>query len=210
MPKVTSVRKKIVIGLTGGIATGKTSVLREFRRLGARVLDCDILARAVVRKGRPAWKKIAKTFGKPVLKNDGSLNRAQLGRIVFKSPVKRRILEGIIHPQVKTMVLKAARKARSGVLVVDVPLLFEAGWKKLFDRTVLVYSPEKIQIQRLGKRDGFGKKEALTRIHSQWALKRKKKLADHAIDNSGDFSRAQNQVRKLWKKWEAGFFGKKL
>ena len=192
---------KLIIGLTGGIATGKSRVLREFRNLGARTIDCDVLARAAVQKGRPALKKISKVFGRTMLNPDGSLNRDRLGKTVFKNRAKKRLLENIIHPEVKKSVLSAVRKIPKGVVVVDVPLLFEAGWKGLFDETVLVWSPQKTQIERIVKRNHFTEKEALNRMKSQWPMAKKKQLADHVLNNSGDFSHTLSQARTLWKMW---------
>ena len=194
-------KKKITIGLTGGIATGKSTALEAFRKLGCRVIDCDKVAREVVRKGRPALKKIKIRFGPGVLRKDGSLDRAALGGIVFADPSQKKALEWIIHPEVKKKVIRSLNKIRRGIVVVDVPLLFEAGWKALFDKTLVVWAPLNTQVARLLRRNGLARFDAIRRIRCQMPLDSKKKLADAVIDNSRDKSHIRRQAAKLVVKW---------
>jgi len=193
--------RRIVIGLTGGIASGKSVVLDEFRRMGAQVIDCDLISREVVRKGMPALIKIVKIFGNRILKRGKSLNRAALGRVVFSNSAKRKALEKIIHPEVKREVEKRLKKIRRGVVVVDVPLLFEAKWHEVFDKTLVVWTSEKNQIFRLMRRDGFSRGESVQRIRAQMPLARKKRLADFVIDNSGRTAQTQAEAKKLFCSW---------
>ncbi len=194
------IKKKLVIGLTGGIATGKSSVLLEFRKLGAKTIDCDRLAREAVKNGTPALHKIKNLFGPEVISNNGNLDRAALAQIIFSSSNKKKALEKIIHPVVKNAVRNRLNKIKRGVVVVDVPLLFEAGWQDLFDKTVMVWAPKRTQMERLLKRNSLTRSEALARISSQMPLHKKRLLADVVISNSGDFSHTRAQVRKFYKK----------
>lgn len=188
---------KLVIGLTGGIASGKSAVLAEFRRQGAKVMDCDKITRETVRKGTPALAKVVKMFGRRVLKRDGSLNRSALSRIVFSDSRKRKALEAIIHPQVKMEVFKRLKKIRRGVVVVDVPLLFEAKWQDDFDKTIVVWAPEKTQAARLMRRNGFSRAQALKRIRAQMPLAQKRRMADFIINNSGLAADTRTQVNNF-------------
>ena len=194
-------KNKITIGLTGGIASGKSSVLKDFKRLGARVLDCDRMAREVVRPGQPALRKIRKAFGKEVLLKNGSLNRPAMAKIVFKSRPKRKKLEKIIHPEVVRLLKKRMACIPSGLVVADVPLLFESGLERMFDKTLVVWTPLKTQLARLMDRSGMSKGEALSRINAQWPLARKRKMADFTLDNSGFWADSRSQTVSLAKKW---------
>lgn len=189
----------VVIGLTGGIASGKSTVLAEFRRRGAKVIDCDKIAREVVRPGTSAIAKIKKRFGGQVLKRDGSLDRSALARIVFSDSGKRKTLEAIIHPQVKREVFKRLKKIRRGVVVVDVPLLFETKWQDDFDKTLVVWAAEKTQVARLMRRNGFSSAQALKRVRAQMPLAKKRRKADFVIDNSGGIARTRAQAKKLFR-----------
>jgi dephospho-CoA kinase len=189
--------QQITLGLTGGIASGKSTVLNQFRKRGAAVIDCDKIAREVVRKGEPALAKIIKLFGRRVLKRDGSLDRAALGRIAFSNSAKRKALEKIIHPEVKREVFKRVKKIRQDVIVVDVPLLFEAKWQACFDKTLVVWTTEKTQVSRLMRRDGFSRGEAIKRIRAQMPLAQKKRLADFVINNSGRAALTQAQIKNF-------------
>jgi len=198
-------KKRVLIGLTGGIASGKSVVLREFRRLGARTLDCDIIARDAVKPGRPALRQIYRKFGKSVFKKGGSssasLDRKALGKIVFASAQKRKELEKIVHPQVVRVLKKKISTLRSGIMVIDIPLLFEVHLEKLVDYTLVVWAPRKIQFSRLLARNSMGRKEALNRLASQWPLSKKRKLADFTLNNSGSRKGLKLRVKKLMKRF---------
>ena len=191
-------KKRVVLGLTGGIATGKSTVLKIFRKLGARVVDSDILARKAVRPGKPAFRKILQCFGREVLKRDGTLDRKKLGAIVFKDSEKRRLLEGMIHPEVVRDIKKEISRFKQGLFVADVPLLFEAGLERLFDKTALVWASKDIQMKRLMKRNRLARKEALQRVSAQWPLSRKKGFPDYLLDNSREIERTRRQIRDFY------------
>jgi dephospho-CoA kinase len=193
----------ILVGLTGGVATGKSTVAKMFKHCGAVVIDADKLAHDVVKPGKPAWREIVNEFGKTVLNADRTLNRHVLGTIVFSRPGKRRRLEHIIHPRVareqQRLTRQAARKNPKAVVIYDVPLLFEAGIEKRVDRTIVVTADQKTQIARLKKRNGLSRAEAIRRIRSQLPLAKKIQLADHTLN--GTFSRPslRKQVSQLFK-----------
>lgn len=182
----------ILIGLTGGVATGKSTVAKMFKKCGAIVIDADELAREVVRPGQPAWRDIMRRFGKSVLNSDRTINRQALGQIVFRDRTKLRQLERIIHPRVaaeqKRLTRQASRKDPNAVVIYDVPLLFEAGIDKRVDKIIVVTADRESQIARLKKRNGLTKAEAFRRIKSQIPLSKKVRLADIVID--GTLSRA--------------------
>lgn len=189
-------RSKFILGLTGGIASGKSAVLALFKKEGARTLDCDKIAREVVRPGSPALKKIVRAFGPSVLGRDGALDRKMMADIVFASAARRRKLEAIVHPEVVRRLRKGIAAVPSGLVVADIPLLFEAGLGRLADAVAVVWVPRALQFRRLRQRDGFGVREAARRLRSQWPLDKKKKLAGIVIDNSGPLAATRRQVRQ--------------
>lgn len=189
--------KKIVIGLTGGIASGKSVVLNEFKKLGVETLDCDKIAREVVEPRQTAYKKIVKVFGKEVVKNDGWLDRTKLGEIVFHNSRKRKTLEQIVHPQVIKILYEKINRSNSNLIIVDIPLLFEAGLEKMVNKTIVVWCSKKDQFARLLKRNGMRYGDAITRIRSQWPLKKKKQFADFVINNSGSLTETKKHVKQL-------------
>ncbi len=191
-----------VIGLTGGIASGKSLVSRFLRELGAIIIDADQVARDIVRPGSPAWRQIVQEFGETVCKPDGSLDRRVLGRIVFHDTDKLDKLNRITHPYIISEIkrlLDGYRKNPPGaVVVLDAPLLLEVGLEKVVDEVWVVYVDYQTQLERLMKRDGFNSEEAARRISSQIPLEEKVKLADHVIDNRGGPEETFLQVRRLW------------
>ena len=193
----------ILVGLTGGLATGKSTVAKMFKLWGAAVIDADLLARQVVQSGKPAWREIVKTFGKTVLNPDHSLNRHALGAIVFLHPAKRRALEAIVHPRVareqNRLTKQAARKNPHAVVIYDVPLLFEAGIDKRVDQTIVVTADRTTQVSRLKKRNRLSRAEALRRIHSQMPLTRKIRQADHVVNGTLPRSSLRKKVAQLFK-----------
>lgn len=193
-------RKKIVVGLTGGIASGKSSALSEFRRLGAKTIDCDKIAREVVQPEKPAYKKIVQLFGNEVVQPNRKLLRKKIAEIIFNNPAKRKQLEKIIHPEVLRQMKAKIAGTRNGLIVADIPLLFEAKLSQMVDKTVVVWLPLKKQIRLLTKRDKISKKEALRRIRSQIPLNRKRALADELINNSGSLEQLKKEVRDLYNK----------
>ena len=179
------------IGITGGIASGKSTVARIIREMGYRVLDADQLTRQVVEPGKPAYQEVVRVFGREVLRPDGSLDRKKLAGIIFNDAGQRRKLEQIIHPAVKTVIKQELEEfSRNGgqILFVEVPLLYEAGWEDFFDAVWVVTVKPELQQERLLGREGITPQEAAQRIATQWPLSQKAKLADLVIENNGDYA----------------------
>lgn len=193
----------ILVGLTGGIATGKSTVAAMFARCGAVVIDADRLAREVVQPGKPAWRDIVRVFGKAVLHPDRTLNRQALGALVFHHPAKRRRLERIIHPRVsreqQRLTRAAAKHDPHAVVIYDVPLLFEAGIDRRVDTTIVVTADQATQTARLRQRNGFSRAESLRRIKSQMPLRDKRRHADYVLDGTLPRPEVQTQVRALYR-----------
>ena len=187
----------LVIGLTGGIASGKSKVLQGFKKLGAKILDCDSIVHRLLRPGTTIESKIIDYFGSSILGKEGNLNRKALGSIVFSNPKKRKIVEAIIHPEVIRQLKTKIEQTRSKLLVIDIPLLYEVGLKYLVHKTVVVWVTPSLQIERLMKRDRLSLEEAKSRIRTQWPLDKKRKCADFVIDNSNDYSKTRSQIKNL-------------
>ena len=194
-------RSYLIVGLTGGIASGKSTVSRQLGELGCEIIDADLLAREVVAPGEPAWRQIAEAFGREVLQADGALDRKRLAALVFADPEERRRLEAIIHPAVhsRRQVTLADLTARGfdGIVIQDAALLIEVGGAKEVDRLVVVYAERAIQLERLRHRDGLDPAEAERRVASQMPLLDKVRLADYVIDNSGSPEETAAQVRAV-------------
>lgn len=190
------------IGLTGGIASGKSTVSALLAGLGAAIVDADRIARDIVEPGSPILADIAARFGQAVLLPDGSLDRKALGAIVFADEARRRELEGVMHPAIRAIMKQRMAELERGqpsrLVVVDVPLLFESGLASMFERTMLVYVPPDIQLQRLMARDGSTEEEALSRLRSQMPIDSKRQLADVIIDNSGSREHTKEQILRFW------------
>ncbi len=189
----------IVIGLTGGIASGKSTVSNMIRKQGLRVVDADIIAREVVEIGQPAYKKIIETFD-GILDEDKSINRQKLGSIIFADEKKRQQLNSIVHPAVREEMLKqveSEKQKNALAVVLDIPLLFESKLTHIVDKTILVYVDEHIQLERLMGRNGYTEHEARMRIESQMPLKEKLKLADYVINNNGTLEETERQLRNI-------------
>jgi dephospho-CoA kinase len=191
----------ILVGLTGGIATGKTTVANMLKRCGAVVIDADALAREVVQPGKPAWCAIVRTFGRNVLNPDRTIDRHALGHIVFRSRAKLRLLERIIHPRVARLqaqlTRQAAKRTPDAVVIYDVPLLFETGIDKRFDKIIVVTADRKEQITRLRKRNGLTRAVALRRIRNQMSLSKKVQRADYVLDSTLSMNALRRNVRQL-------------
>lgn len=190
-----------VIGLTGGIATGKSTASRFFAEAGVPVVDADQLARQVVEPGQPAWEGIRREFGDAVLQSDGALDREALAEIVFRDPDARKRLNAIVHPRVAE---EAARQVKrllaadpEGIVVYDVPLLFETGSENRFELVAVVYAPRSEQIRRLRKRDGLTAEAAERRLDSQIDIEEKARRAQVVLDNRGSQEQLQAQVLEL-------------
>lgn len=192
----------LLIGLTGGIATGKSTVSRMLRELGAPVIDADALVREVQSPGSPVLAEIAAAFGSSIIRPDGGLDRAALGRLIFADPELRRRLEAIVHPAVRVrMEEETARLQSRGyeAVVLDVPLLYEGGFERTVDVVWLVYVDRATQRVRLIERDGLSPEEAAQRIAAQGDLEAKRARADLIIDNRGAVEQTQSQVGHAWR-----------
>jgi dephospho-CoA kinase len=197
----------ILVGLTGGVATGKTTVARMFRRCGAVIIDADALARELVRPGKPAWRAIARTFGKAILNRDRTINRSALGAIIFASRSQRRLLEDIIHPRVAReqarLTKEALRRNPHAVVVYDVPLLFEAGIDKRVAKTIVVTADRATQVARLQTRNGLTKDAAVRRIRSQFPLAWKRRRADYVLNGTASLKRLTKHVSAIFGELQA-------
>ena len=193
----------ILVGLTGGVATGKSTVAKMFKQYGAVVIDADQLARDVVKPGKPAWRAIVTLFGKIVLNPDRSLDRQAIGSIVFRNRTKRRQLEHIIHPRVareqQRLVRRVGKHKPHAVVIYEVPLLFEADVDKRVDTIIVVTADRGTQVARLRKRNGLSRTEALRRIRSQMPLAKKIQQADHVLNGTLPRSSLRKQVGQLFK-----------
>ncbi len=197
MAKPKHTHKKLIIGLTGGIATGKTTILCLFKQFGAQTVCCDELAHRALRQNTHTYRQIIKLFSKKILDRNKKIDRKRLGEIIFKNKSKRKALEQIVHPFVFSKIFENISKAR-GILVIDIPLLFETGFQRYVDRTIVVWCNEREQVRRLIKRDNISRKQALARIKTQMPLARKKKMADWAIDTI-NLSKGILQANTIWK-----------
>jgi dephospho-CoA kinase len=190
------------VGLTGGIASGKSTVSEAFARLGAKVLDADKVAREVVLPGQPAWLKLQQAFGPEFFLPDGEVNRSKLRRLVFADPEERGKLNAIVHPEVMREIdfrfEQLTSSAEHAVVLVDIPLLIEVGVAHRFDKVVVVYANESVQVMRLMQRDGLSREEARQGLSVQIDLREKARKADFVIDNSGTPGETQVQVEKVW------------
>jgi dephospho-CoA kinase len=186
------------VGLTGGIASGKSMVAEELAARGAVIIDADLLAREVVEPGTPALAAIIDRFGPEVVR-DGQLDRARLAQIVFADPLARNDLERIVHPAVRARAAELERAADDAAVVVHViPLLVETGQHQGFDLVVTVDADHETQIQRLMLRDGFSRAEAESRIAAQASREDRKRAADVVLDNTGSLAQLREQIDALW------------
>ena len=191
----------LIVGLTGGIATGKSTVAAMLRRRGARVVDADALVHGAERPGQPAYNDIVRRFGGGVLAPDGSIDRAALGKLVFDDAGARRDLEAITHPRVRELIAQevaAAAAAGDEVAIIDIPLLFETGRADQFSGVLLVYAPPDVQVQRLRERSGLSEDEARKRLAAQLSIDEKRQRATWVIDNSGALSATEEAVARWW------------
>lgn len=191
------------IGLTGGIASGKSTVSAAFRALGAQIVDADEVARAVVAPGSPGLAALVRAFGPEIL-CEGQLDRARLGQRVFGDPQARQTLEAITHPLIaaeSTARLEAAQASGAPLVIYDAALLVESGRAEAFRPLVVVTLPPELQRARLMARDGLSAAQAQARLDAQLPLHEKAALADHLIDNSGPPEQTVAQVRALWRTW---------
>ncbi|MGH7305363.1 MAG: dephospho-CoA kinase [Candidatus Rokuibacteriota bacterium] len=199
---MSAFRKFLLVGLTGGIATGKSTVSAMLRQLGCQIIDADLLARAVVEPGQPALAEIVTEFGRDVLTADGALDRKKLGAVIFADPARRRRLEAVTHPAIRALFMTRlealAEQGFAGIVVFDAAVMIESGNYKNMDRLVVVVTDDATQMARLRGRDGTDEAEGRRKIASQMPLAEKAKLADYVIDNSGTREATAEQVRRVF------------
>ncbi|GGE17556.1 dephospho-CoA kinase [Marinithermofilum abyssi] len=192
----------MIAGLTGGIATGKSTVSRMLQERGAAIVDADVIARQVVEPGTEGLRRIKERFGQEVLQPDGTLDRKALGAIVFRDPAARRELNRLLHPLIIDQMQEETRQAQRSnparPVILDTPLLIEEKLTSLVEKVIVVYIPEALQLQRLMAREGMDEKEARRLIQSQIPIEEKKQFADVLIDNSGTLADTERQVDQLW------------
>src|SRR5690625_11019 len=194
----------LVIGLTGGIASGKSTISAMFKQLNIPVIDADQIARDVVLPGEKTYEKIVVHFGKHILHEDGTLNRQKLGEIIFADEEKRQQLNEIIHPAIRQQMLKQRDhyvQAKEKCVVLDIPLLFESRLTNYVEKIIVVYVDEQTQLERLISRDRSSEQDAKQRIDSQLPLRDKVKLADAVIDNNGTIKQSETQLFETLKAW---------
>lgn len=192
-----------VIGLTGGIASGKSTISNLLKEKGAVIIDADKIAREVMQPGKETWREVIDHFGEIILKDDGNIDRKKLGDIVFYDDKQLKVLNNITHPKIKQEIidqLNHYRQENADIVVIDAPLLLEIGLDILVDEVWLVAVDESTQIERLLKREkDMTFHQALERLRAQMPLEEKMKFAHRVIDNNGSFDDTKKQVDKLWR-----------
>ena len=194
----------IIAGLTGGIASGKSTICGFFLDAGARIIDADKIARQLVRRGAPAYDEIVACFGTAILMPDGEIDRRKLGDIIFNDRPKKACLDAIVHPRVferlAQITAQIAAQAPDAVVIRDIPLLFETGMQTDLSEVIVVYVPENLQLKRLMQRDGISQRAAMARIRSQMSIEEKRKRATVVIDNSGVLAASRRQTLAVFKR----------
>lgn len=194
-----------VFGITGGIATGKSTVSNMIKEFGFTVIDADVVAREVMEPGREAYMKVVEHFGKEILLDNEQIDRQKLGAIVFHNEEKRQLLNSLVHPAVRKEMLKqkedAERRGEKAVFL-DIPLLYEGRLTYLVEKVIVVYTDVNTQLKRLMSRNQLSKDEALARIHSQMSIEEKRKLADEVIDNRGSLDQTRQQLVAILQKYD--------
>ncbi len=194
--------QRLLLAVTGGIATGKSTVTRMLKELGAPVIDFDLIAREVVEPEKPAWQDIVAYFGQQVLLSDKQLDRKKISDIVFRDLEKRKKLEGFTHPRIQMEFIRQlneiVEKNPQAIVQVDVPLLIELNMQYMFHKTLVVYTSGEKQIERLMEREGISREEAVTRLKAQLPIEEKVGYADFVIDNNGSLEETRKQVQDLW------------
>ena len=192
----------LVIGLTGGIASGKSTVSNMFKEMKITVIDADVEARLAVQKGEPAHRKIVEVFGEEILLLDGEIDRQKLGSVIFHDSEKRQMLNNIVHPEVRARMNRQIVEAQhEDTVVLDIPLLFESKLTYMVEKTLLVYVDETIQLERLMNRNSLSKEDASARIAAQMPLAEKIQLADAVINNNGSIQETRKQLIDILNSW---------
>jgi len=195
----------LIIGLTGSIASGKSTVAKMLEEVGLPIVDADLVARIVVEPGTPTLEKISEVFGKEVLLENGELNREKLGEIIFHNPAKRVELNSIMHPAIRQEMLRQRdelTEAGEPHIVMDIPLLFESHLQHFVEKILVVSVTEENQLTRLMERNHLSKEEALARIATQLPLSEKEKGADAVIYNNRELENTRTQLLAILKEWD--------
>jgi len=196
-------KKSVVLGITGGFGSGKSTVARIFASFGAKLIDADKIAHRVINPGSKVYKKIAATFGRGILKQNREVDRKKLARVVFNNKNLLKRLNNIVHPEVIRIIKNEIKVSRAKVAVLDAPLLLEAGLEKIVDKLIVVKITKDGQFKRIQNKTFLSKTDILKRIALQIPLRVKARLADFVIDNSGTIEKTKKQVerirRSLWK-----------
>ena len=195
----------MIIGLTGSIASGKSTVSNMLKEMGYPIIDADLVARIVVEKGTNALQKITEVFGEGILTPDGELNRPKLGEIIFSSPAQRKQLNDIMHPAIRAEMMRQKEdmiQAGHPVIIMDIPLLFESKLQSYVDKIIVVTVSEETQLKRLMARNNYSMEEAKARIHSQLPLSIKEKGADAVIYNNSSLESTREQLEKILEVWK--------
>jgi len=191
----------LIIGLTGGIGSGKSTVARHFESLGVPVIDADIITRELVKPGQDALKEIVAHFGPDIIQTDGQLNRAWLRALIFDNPGERKVLENILHPRARESALRQLAKLDAPYCILCVPLLLESGWDDMVHRVLVIDLPRELQIQRTMDRDGIPENQVETIINTQIDRDSRLSAADDVIVNTGDTTALLEQVDRLHQKY---------
>jgi dephospho-CoA kinase len=194
----------LVIGLTGGIASGKSTVSNILKEMNITIIDADVEARLAVERGEPAYQKIVAEFGNDILLTNEEIDRVKLGSIIFHNAEKRQLLNSIVHPEVRKRMnnqVEAAKEREEQVIILDIPLLFESKLTHMVEKTILVYVDRDIQLKRLMERNDLSLEEAEARIKSQMPLSEKVALADAVINNNGSIAETKKQVIEVLNGW---------
>ena len=195
---------RLLLGVTGSIGTGKSTVAKMLEEMGAPIIDFDVLAREVVEPGEPAYKDIVNYFGEQILNEDKTMDREKMRSIVFADMEKRKKLEGFIHPRIGEKFMELVEKYSKGkenvIIQVVIPLLIETHMQALFNHLLMVYTPEEVQLKRLMERDHIEKELAMSIIRSQIPVEEKKGYCDLIVDNSGSLEETRRQVQEVWQK----------
>jgi len=191
----------LVVGLTGGIASGKTTVARMLKRMGAQIIDADAVSREVMKPHSDCWKRIVKQFGETILRKDRTINRKKLSVQIFCDPHKRMLLNRIVHPfikkRIREMIARIGAAYPEALVFIDAALLVETGMYREYDKLVVVAADENLQIARLARRNRLSLKDARSRIRAQLPLDRKKKVADYVISNQDSLAHTRRQTRAI-------------
>lgn len=192
----------LTVALTGGIASGKSIIADVLRRRGCHVDKSDDLAREIMAPDRPAWKKIVARFGRAILKSDRSIDRKKLAAIIFKDADARRFVDAVVHPLVmkkkKEIIARLEHEGRVKIFISEAALTIEAGVAEFFDKVVVAYCPEEVQVRRLMDRDGIGREEARQRVRAQMPAEEKLEYADYVVDTSGSLEETLDQAEELY------------